>query len=220
MSNRTTQVTPALHAYLLEVAVPEAPVLAALRQATAGMQGAHMQIAPEQGRFLAWLVGLVQARRCLEVGTFTGYSALAMALALPADGRLVTLDLSEEWTAVGRAFWREAGVAERIDLRLGPALESLARLVAEEPAGGFDFAFLDADKTEYADYYEYCLKLVRPGGVIAVDNVLWHGSVADPEDQAADTRAIRAFNRAVFADPRVNACLVPVGDGLVLAQVR
>jgi predicted O-methyltransferase YrrM len=182
-----------------------------------------MQIAPEQGQFMALLVRLIGARRILEIGTFTGYSALAMALALPADSRLVACDVSETWTDVARRFWAEAGVAERIDLRLRPALETLETLEtlsAEGGRDGFDLAFIDADKERYRDYFEACLRLVRPGGLICVDNTLWGGSVADPQRTDADTEAIRAFNAALHADPRIDLSLVPIGDGLTLARRR
>jgi caffeoyl-CoA O-methyltransferase len=179
-----------------------------------------MQVSPEQGQFMALLVRLLGARRCLEVGTFTGYSALACALALPPDGRLVTLDISAEWTAVARRHWLDAGVADRIDLRLGPAAGSLAALLAEGAADSFDFAFVDADKTGYDAYYELALQLVRPGGLIAFDNVLWSGRVADPNAQDADTTALRALNRKLHADARVDLSMLPIGDGLTLARRR
>jgi predicted O-methyltransferase YrrM len=179
-----------------------------------------MQIAPEQGQFMAMLVRLLNAREILEIGTFTGYSALAMALVLPPDGRIVACDINDEWTAIGRRYWREAGVAERIDLRLAPALQTLNALLADGGQDRFDFAFIDADKTGYHAYYEACLKLVRPGGLIAVDNTLWDGRVADDSVQDADTCTIRAFNAALHDDVRVDVSLVPIGDGLTLARRR
>jgi caffeoyl-CoA O-methyltransferase len=179
-----------------------------------------MQIAPEQGQFMALLLQLIGARRCLEVGTFTGYSALACALALPGDGRLVTLDISTEWTAIARRYWIDAGVANRIELRLGPAAQSLAALLEADGPGSFDFAFIDADKTGYDRYYELALQLVRPGGLIAFDNVLWSGRVADPNAEDADTVALRVLNRKLHVDQRVDLAMVPIGDGLTLARRR
>jgi predicted O-methyltransferase YrrM len=178
-----------------------------------------MQISPEQGRFMALLVRLMGARRTLEVGVFTGYSALSVALALPPEGRIVACDISEEWSAMARRHWEKAGVAHKIDLRIAPALETLDTLIAEG-AAPFDFAFIDADKSNYLGYYERALALVRPGGLIAVDNTLWSGAVADPGNDDRDTRAIRAFNDALHADPRVETAMLPIGDGLSLALKR
>jgi len=219
MSARTLAMTDPLYEYWRKTAVPESAALAALREETASLEQARMQISPEQGRFLAWLVRLTGARRCLEIGTFTGYSAMAVAAALPAGGRLVACDVSEEWTAIALRHWVAAGLGERISLRLGPAASTLDALLQAGEADGFDFAFIDADKEAYATYYDRCLQLVRPGGLIAVDNVLWGGSVADPGDARESTRAIRDFNRMLFADRRVDACLMPIGDGLTLARV-
>lgn len=179
-----------------------------------------MQLAPEQGQFLALLVELTGARRALEVGSFTGYSGLCLALALPADGRLVACDISEDFTAIARRYWTEAGVAEKIDLRLAPALESLDALLDGGAAGSFDFMFVDADKENYPNYYERGLGLLRPGGLMAIDNVLWGGAVADPARQDADTEAIRALNAKLRDDERVTLSLVPIGDGLTLARKR
>jgi predicted O-methyltransferase YrrM len=198
----------------------ETPVQARLRAETAKLPLARMQIGADQGALLALLVRLTGARRALEVGTFTGYSALAVASALPPDGRLITCDVSEEWTAMARRYWQEAGVAGRIDLRLGPATATLDGLLREGGAGSFDFAFIDADKENYDAYYEACLRLLRPGGLIAVDNVLWSGSVADASVTDAETEAIRALNRKVRDDGRVEACLLTVGDGVMLARKR
>ncbi|MFW6093171.1 MAG: O-methyltransferase [Pseudomonadota bacterium] len=219
MSPRTLQLTDAVHAYLLEHGVRESPVLAELRERTAVMEAARMQIAPEQGAFMGLLVRLLDVHRVLEVGTFTGYSALVMAEAMPAGGRLTTCDVSEEWTAVAREAWQRAGVANRVELKLGPALETLDALL-ESAAGGYDLMFIDADKSNYDGYYERGLRLVRPGGVILVDNVLWNGSVANPERQDADTVAIRRLNEKIHTDTRVDAVMVPVGDGLTLARRR
>ncbi len=218
MSARTIELADKIYDYLLANSLREPPLLARLREETAAMPAASMQIGPDQGQFMALLVELIGARRTLEVGTFTGYSALVVALALPADGRVVACDISEEFTAVARRYWAEAGVADKIDLRLGPAVETLDALIAEGLSGTFDFMFIDADKQGYDAYYERGLTLLRPGGLIAIDNVLWHGAVADPDRQDEETRAIRALNRKVQADERVSISLVPIGDGLMLAR--
>jgi predicted O-methyltransferase YrrM len=220
MSNQTLQLTDELYVYLKAKGVRESSALAALREETAALPMSMMQIAPEQGQFMAMLIKLIGARRCLEVGTFTGYSALACAEALPADGRLVALDISEEWTAIGRRHWAAAGLADRIDLRLGPAAESLQALLDDGEADSFDFLFIDADKTGYAQYYELGLELLRPGGLVAVDNVLWDGAVAAPGPGDDDTEALRRFNDALAADQRVDLVMVPIGDGLSLARKR
>lgn len=220
MSNRTIAVDDRLHKYLFQHSVRDTDVKRRLREVTASLERGGMQIAPEQGQLMALLVELIGARRILEIGTFTGYSALCMAEAMPADGALICCDLSEEWTSIARRFWREAGVEQRIDLRLAPALQTLDALIAQGQAGQFDMAFIDADKTSYTDYYERCLTLVRPGGLILLDNTLWGGSVADPEDQDEDTRAIRALNDRLLGDSRVTLSLVPIGDGLTLARKR
>src|SRR3954462_8900377 len=185
-----------LYGYLLQHSVREPQVLRELREETAGMAHSGMQIGADQGQLMALLVKLIGARRCIEVGVFTGYSSLAVALALPAGGRIVACDVSEEWTAVARRYWRKAGVADRIELRLAPASGTLDAMLAAGEAGQHDFAFIDADKSAYGDYYEKCLALLRPGGLIAVDNTLWSGEVADPAKQGRDTRALRAFNDA------------------------
>lgn len=220
MTNRSISLTDSLYDYLLSVSLREPDLLRELRAETATCPQARMQIAPEQGQFMALLVRLMGARRCLEVGVFTGYSSLAVALALPDDGRLVACDVSEAWTAIARRYWAAAGVADRIDLRLAPALETLEQLAASGEAGRFDFAFLDADKENYVHYYERVLQLLRPGGLVVVDNTLWSGRVADPEDAAADTVALRHFNEHLHRDERVDLSLVPVGDGLTLARKR
>jgi len=220
MSRHTINLDETLNRYIKEHSAPEHPVLAELRAATAGIPHAGMQISPEQGQLMALLVKMLGARRTIEVGVFTGYSSLAVALALPADGRVVACDVSEEWTRVARRFWEKAGVAAKVDLRLAPALETLDKLLAAGEAGRYDFAFIDADKGNYDGYYERCLKLLRAGGVAAVDNTLWNGWVADPAHTEDDTRAIRAFNDKVAADERVDASLVPIGDGLTLARKR
>ncbi len=218
MSTRTLGLDDTLHQYLLDVSVDEDPVACALRARTATLEEHYMQISPEQGQFFKLLLKLMNAQQVIEVGTYTGYSALCMAQAVGARGRVVCCDISEEWTAIGREFWEQAKVAERIDLRLAPALETLAEMREAGEAGRFDFAFIDADKGNYQAYYEHLLDLIRPGGVIAVDNTLWSGRVADPAEQESDTVAIREFNRALAKDSRVMASLVPIGDGLTLAR--
>ncbi len=220
MSSRTLELTDRLYDYLLRTSLREPPLLAELRAETAKLPMAVMQISPEQGQFMAFLVEMIGARRTIEVGTFTGYSALCVALALPADGRVVACDVSEEYTAVARRYWSRAGVAAKIELRLAPALDTLGKLLAEGAAGNFDFAFIDADKREYDGYYEAILELLRPGGLVAIDNVLWSGAVADPAKQDDDTRAIRALNEKLKDDARVSLSLLPIGDGLTLARKR
>jgi predicted O-methyltransferase YrrM len=220
MTNRSISLTDSLYEYLLSVSLREAAPLRQLREETAALPNARMQIAPEQGQFMALLVRLMGARRCLEVGVFTGYSSLAVALALPDDGRIVACDVSEEWTGVARRYWAAAGVAHKIDLRLAPAVETLRELLAAGEAGGFDFAFLDADKENYPSYYELALELVRPGGLIVADNTLWSGRVADPANEEAGTVALRRFNDFLHRDERVDVSLVPIGDGLTLARKR
>jgi caffeoyl-CoA O-methyltransferase len=217
---RNLGLRPTLYRYLLDVSLREPDVLRRLREATAELDEGDMQIGPEQGQFLALLLKLLGARRVLEVGTFTGYSALWMALALPDDGQLLACDVSAEWTGVGRRFWQEAGVAHKIDLRLAPAAETLAALLADGQAGQFDFAFIDADKEGYDGYYEQCVELVRPGGLIAIDNVLWGGAVADPEADDEATVALRALNTKLHADEQVDLSLLPIGDGLTLVRKR
>lgn len=220
MSNQTLPLTPELYQYLLQVSLRESAALRALREETAGHALARMQIAPEQGQFMALLVQLLGARRCLEIGVFTGYSALAIAEALPPDGELIACELNPEYARTALRHWQAAGVEERIQLRLGPARDSLDALLEQDQAGLFDFAFIDADKPSYPDYYERVLALLRPGGLVAVDNVLWGGRVLEARAQDEDTRAIRAFNEQVSRDERVDISLVPMGDGLLLARKR
>jgi len=217
MYNKTFTLPDDLHDYLLSVSLREDPLLRQLREETARDEMARMQVAPEQGQLLALLARLTGARRALEVGVFTGYSALCVARALPEDGRLVACDVNETWTAMARRYWVQAGVDERIDLRLAPALETLDRLLQAGEGGSYDFAFIDADKENYQAYFEKVYALLRPGGLVAVDNTLWSGSVIDPSCQDAATRAIRAFNEALLADTRVQISLVPIADGLTLA---
>jgi predicted O-methyltransferase YrrM len=213
-------VDDAVEDYVSEVFTRETPVQRRLREETAVLPHARMQIGPDQAALLALLVRLTGARRVLEVGTFTGYSALALASALPEDGRLITCDVSAEWTAVARRHWQEAGVAGRVELRLGPAVGTLAELLRAGGAGSFDLAFIDADKPSYDAYYEACLRLLRPGGLVLVDNALWSGAVADPSANDPETEALRALNEKVRDDPRVEACLLTVGDGVLLARKR
>jgi predicted O-methyltransferase YrrM len=198
--------------YIHEHSVREPLVLRELREATKAVPMSGMQIGADQGQFLQLLVQAIGARRCLEIGTYTGYSALAVALALPKDGRIICCDISEEWTAVGKPFWKKAGVEKKIDLRIGPALQTLKGL-----KGPFDFVFIDADKPNYLKYYEACLPLVRKNGIIAIDNTLWSGAVADPSQKDADTVALRQFNDALHADQRVVLSMLPLGDGVTLA---
>ncbi|HEX9738862.1 MAG TPA: class I SAM-dependent methyltransferase [Candidatus Limnocylindria bacterium] len=220
MSNATLGLSDELHAYLLDVGVREPDLLRQLRAETAAMPEHDMQIAPEQGALMALLVELTGARRCLEVGTFTGYSSLSVALALPADGRLVCIDLSREWTDVARRYWALAGVADQIELRLGPALDTLDAMVIEGLAETFDFAFLDADKDNYPAYADRILTLLRRGGLMAIDNVFWGGEVAQPEVDNVSVRGIRELNRMLASDERVSLSMVPIADGLTLARKR
>ena len=198
----------------------ESEVARRLHAETAKLPQAGMQIGPDQAAFLAVLVRSSGARRCIEIGTFTGYSALAIAAALPNDGRLVCCDISEEWTAIARKYWSSAGVSGRIDLRIAPALDTLKTMLARGEAGHYDFAFIDADKSGYDAYYETCLKLLKPGGLVVLDNMLWSGRVADPDHHDADTDAIRALNAKIRADNRVDAALLTIGDGVMLARKR
>jgi predicted O-methyltransferase YrrM len=220
LSNRTLRLDDRTYEYLLAHSLREHPALARLRAETASHPRVNMQIAPEQGQFMQLLVRLTGARRAIEVGVFTGYSSLAVMLAMPPDGRLLALDVSEEYTAVARRHWQAAGVADRIELVIAPAAATLDGRLAAGEAGQYDFAFIDADKTGYLGYYERLLELLRPGGLIAVDNTLWHGAVADPADREADTMALRAFNDALHHDPRIDLSLAPIGDGLTLARLR
>jgi len=220
MSKGSIGLSDELNAYLIAVGAREPEVLGRLREETAGMPQAGMQIAVEQGALLSMLVKLLGARRVLEVGTFTGYSSTAMALALPADGRIVCCDVSKEFTDVARRTWAAAGIEDRVDLRLAPALETLDALLAEGKAGTFDLAFIDADKTNYRGYVEGALLLVRSGGLIAVDNVLWSGRVIDPDETDEDTQAIRDLNADLATDERVDIAMIPIADGLTLLRVR
>jgi predicted O-methyltransferase YrrM len=220
MTDRRLQITDEIHRYLLAHSVREPEVLARLRAATASLPQAQMQIGPEQGQLMGLLARLVGAKRCIEIGVFTGYSSLAVALALPEDGRILACDVSEEWTAIARRFWREAGVEHKIELKLQPATRTLEQLLAAGESGRYDFAFIDADKPSYDTYYELLLQLLRPGGLIALDNTLWSGHVADPNNRDPNTVALRALNDKLHQDERVDLSLLPVGDGLTLARKR
>ncbi|MEO5573095.1 MAG: class I SAM-dependent methyltransferase [Gammaproteobacteria bacterium] len=217
MTNKTIKLTDELYDYVLSVSLREPPLLKRLRDETANDPMARMQIAPEQGQFMMLLVQLLGAKKALEIGVYTGYSSLCVALALPVNGRLVACDISEEWTDVARRYWAEAGVADKIDLRLAPAVETLDKLLQDGQAGTFDFAFIDADKTGYDAYYERTLQLMSPGGLIALDNMLRGGRVIDPQEQGEDTCAIRVLNTKLHHDKRVSLSLLPVADGLTLA---
>lgn len=219
MSTRTLNLDDKLYQYLLDASLREHPVLTELRELNRHHPRASMQIAPEQGQFMALLIKLIGARRTIEVGVFTGYSTLATALALPPDGSIVACDISREYTDIGRRYWEKTGVAHKIDLRIAPAIETLDALIAQEQEGSFDFAFIDADKTSYDAYYERCLTLLRQGGLIVVDNVLWGGAVAS-EATDADTAALQAFNRKLHADQRIDLAMLPIADGLTLARKR
>ncbi len=220
MSRKSIGLEDRLYQYLLGASLREPPSLEKLREETAAHPQAGMQISPEQGQFMQLLLRLMGARRVVEVGVFTGYSSLAMALALPDDGRLLACDVSEEYTAIARRHWQAAGVASKIELVLAPALETLEARIMAGDAGRYDFAFIDADKTGYLAYYERLLTLLRPGGLIAVDNTLWDGAVADPAENSPDTVALREFNARLHRDERVDLSLVPIGDGLTLARKR
>jgi predicted O-methyltransferase YrrM len=220
MSNLQTPIGPELAAYIRSVSLREPDLLRRLREETAPRADATMQLSPEQGQFLGMLVRMTGARRALEVGVFTGLSSLHVALAMPADGRLIACDVNTETTAMAQRYWREAGVADKIELRIAPAVETLDALLQEGAAESFDFAFVDADKENYERYYERVLKLLRQGGLAAFDNVLWHGTVIDDAVQDRDTRAIREFNAKLHLDERVWLSLVAIGDGLTLALKR
>lgn len=220
MSNRTLNLDDKLYQYLLSHSLRETPVQSRLRERTAALPERGMQISPEQAQFMALIVELMGAEHILEVGTFTGYSALCMALALPDQGELVCCDISREYTDIGKPFWQEAGVDDRIELRIAPAIETLDSLLSEGRAGHFDLAFVDADKTNYENYFERCLTLLRTGGLMMIDNTLWGGSVANPEKNDPDTQALRQLNKKLHKDDRVTLSLLPIGDGLTLARKR
>jgi predicted O-methyltransferase YrrM len=220
MSNKSFGLPASVYQYMLSVSLRESPILARLREETAKLPMSMMQIAPEQGQLLSLLVRALQPKRCLEVGVFTGYSSLVVALALPPEGRITACDVNEEWTAIARRYWQDAGVADKIDLYLAPALRTLDRLIADGRAASYDLAFIDADKENYWNYYERVLMLLRPGGLVAIDNTLWSGRPADPKVKDETTQAIRAFNHRLFEDDRAHISLVPIGDGMTLALKR
>jgi predicted O-methyltransferase YrrM len=218
MSPRTLGLSETVSQYLMQVGLREPDELRSVREDTARLPGAHLQIAPEQGQLMALLVHLTNARSCLEVGTFTGYSAMALALALPPDGRIVACEIDPSFAAMAREHWQRAGVADKVDLRLGPALGTLDKMLEDGEAGRFDLAFIDADKENILAYYERCLALTKGGGLMLIDNTLWGGSAADPTDRDPVTEALRALNSKVHSDPRVEMVLVPIGDGLTFAR--
>ncbi len=218
MSRQTLSLTPELYQYILKVSLRENPVLAALRQATLELEESNMQISPEQGQFMQLLLKLMGAQNTIEVGVFTGYSTLATALALPEDGKIIACDISQEWTSIGKRHWVKAGVEAKIDLRLAPAAHTLQTLMDEGQTGKFDFAFIDADKTGYDTYYELCLQLLRPGGLMMFDNTLWSGKVVDPDSSDPDVQAIRALNAKLHKDERIDLSLLPLSDGVTLAR--
>jgi predicted O-methyltransferase YrrM len=218
--SRHLQVDERLYSYIVSHSVRDHPALAALREVTKDMKWGGMQIGPDQGQFMQFLVKLIGARNCIEIGVFTGYSSLAVALALPPDGKIVACDVNEEWTAIARKHWKMAGVENKIDLRIAPATETLDKLLAEGGAGKYDFVFIDADKPNYLAYYERCLKLLRTGGVIAIDNTLWSGDVVKHEKTDENTVAIRAVNHALRDDDRIDLSLLAIGDGVTLARKR
>ncbi|MDD5203985.1 MAG: class I SAM-dependent methyltransferase [Desulfobacterales bacterium] len=220
MSSRTLCLSEDLYGYMKSVSVREPDLLRRLREETAKDPMHMMQISPEQGQFMALLIKVMGVRRSLEVGVYTGYSSICVGMALPEDGNLVACDISLEWTSVARRYWKEAGLLQKIDLRLAPALHTLEELVTQGESGTFDFAFIDADKENYDGYYEGCLKLLRTGGVIAIDNVFWGGRVAERNIRDEATKAIRAINERIYMDERVDVSMIPIGDGLTLVRKR
>lgn len=220
MSNQTLNLTPQLYQYLLSVSLREAPILKALREKTAQLSGHEMQISPEQGQFMALIVELIGAKKTLEIGVYTGYSSLVVALALPAGGQIIACDINTETSNIAKSFWQKAGVAEKIELKLAPALETLDQLIMQGETNTFDFVFIDADKQNYSNYYERSLSLVRPGGLIIIDNVLWSGRVADSKNHDRQTEAIRQLNQKISKDKHVSMSLLPLGDGLTLVRKR
>lgn len=218
MSTGSIGLSESLHSYLVSVSVPADPLWERLRDETKKNVGFNMQISPEQAQFMAFLIRMLGVKKAVEIGTFTGYSALSIARALPKDGQLVACDVSTEWTSMAKRYWEEADVADKIDLKIAPALDTLDNMIANGESGTYGFAFIDADKSNYVGYYEKCYELLHPGGLIGVDNTLWGGSVADPEKNDEDTKAIRQLNQRLFEDDRVDSTLIPIGDGLHLAR--
>ena len=220
MSSKTLNMTDALSAYLQDVSLRDSDLMARLRDETSRLPMSGMQISPEQGQFMQLLVKALGIRRAIEIGVFTGYSSLCVALAMPDDGRIIACDIDKDSASVAQRYWKQAGVDHKIELRLAPARETLDIMIENQLNGSFDFVFIDADKTGYQDYYERALVLIRPGGLVAIDNTLWNGNVVDESNQTEDTRAIREFNRHIHADQRVDVSLLPIGDGLTLALKR
>jgi predicted O-methyltransferase YrrM len=218
MSKNPVSHHPGLYEYILSISIRETREQTSLREITQNLEWSNMQISPDQGQFMAMLVKITGAKNIIEIGTFTGYSALSMALALPGDGKIIACDVSREWADIGRPFWEQAGVAEKIDLRIGPALDTLDQLIKEFQKNYFDMVFIDADKSNYSNYYERALRLIRPNGLILVDNVFWDGAVVDENDQSEDTVSIRALNEAISKDQRVDISMISVGDGLFLVR--
>jgi caffeoyl-CoA O-methyltransferase len=220
MSSRTINITDTIYEYMLAVSLREPEIMRQLREETGQLEAGGMQMSPEHAQLMRLLVQIIGARRVIEVGVFTGYSALTVALGLPDDGQIIACDVSDEWTGIARRYWQAAGVAHKIQLNLRPATETLQQLLAEGQQGAFDFAFIDADKANYDAYYELCLQLIRPGGLIGIDNTLWYGQAADETIQDDDTRAIRALNKKLHSDQRIDLSLVPIGDGFTLVRKR
>ena len=220
MSTRTLNLNDQIYHYILDNSLRERPIQKALREETSKLTMARMQISPEQGQFMQLIAKLMNVKNVIEVGTFTGYSSLAVALALPEDGHLIACDINEEWTDMARRYWQQANVADNIDLQIAPALQTLNKLLGENKAGTFDLVFIDADKTGYDDYYEACLQLLRPAGLMMIDNTLWSGSVADEQNNEPDTVALRKLNSKIHQDQRVEMSLLPVGDGLTLVMKK
>ncbi len=220
ISNKFTALNEPLYKYFVQHSVREPEVLSRLREETSRLEMSVMQISPEQGQFLSLLIKLLNVQRAIEVGVFTGYSSLAVAMSLPEDGLLVACDINKEWTDMARRFWKEADVEKKIQLKLGPAVTSLQALVDSGEQNQFDYAFIDADKTNYRNYYELCLTLVKPGGIILIDNVLWGGAVIDDSDQSEDTIAIRELNEFILNDTRIDLSMLPLADGLTLIRPR
>ncbi len=219
-SDKFTALNETLYNYLVQYSVREAPLFSRLRDETSQLDMSIMQISPEQGQFLSFLVKLLNVQRAIEVGVFTGYSSLAVAMSLPEDGQLIACDINKEWTDIAQRYWLEAGVEKKIQLQLDSAVTTLQALIDSGQQNQFDYAFIDADKTNYKNYYELCLTLVRPGGLILIDNVLWGGAVIDDSDQSEDTRAIRELNEFILNDPRVDLSMLPIADGLTLVRPR
>ena len=220
MSNTTLDLSPELHKYLLSVSVTESDLLQALRKETLAQEMSVMQISPEQGQMMHLLLKLINGKNAIEIGVYTGYSSVIIASALADSGKLIACDISEEWTGIARKYWRQAGIEHKIDLRLAPAVETLQQLLDDGKHQQFDFIFIDADKENYSRYFDYSVELLKPGGLIMVDNVLWSGRVIDAESNDVDTVAIRAFNKKLLNDSRVEICMIPISDGVTLARKR